>query len=355
MREVRVMHYLNQFFVGLGGEEKADVPLGSYKEPVGPGKGLQALLGDAAKIVVTVYCGDNYFSEHHDEVMASILKIAQDNKVEIVVAGPAFHAGRYGFACVEICHFLSTSAGLYCVSGMYAENPALAGYKQYKDEKVFIFPTRMDVAGMNDALAAMAKLVLKLAAGSEIGPASKEGYIPRGIRVSTVAEKSGAERVIDMLLDKVASRSFTTEVPVEVLEKVPVAPPIASLKDAKIALGTTAGVVPQGNPDRFTSTFRSTHMWKKYSMEGLESMQDAIWEVYQGGMHCGWMIENANYGIALDVSKEMEREGVFAKLYPSFYSTVGVGGVVPGMQTIGREMAVDMKSEGVQGVLLVST
>ena len=100
--KIRVMHYINQFFAGMGGEDKADVPLGSLEGSAGPGKRLQQLLGDAAEIVVTIYCGDDYFNKHHDKVLPSILKIAQDHKVEAVVAGPAFNAGRYGFACVEV-------------------------------------------------------------------------------------------------------------------------------------------------------------------------------------------------------------------------------------------------------------
>ena len=119
MSQFRVMHYLNQFFAGVGGEDKADVPLYSQEGPMGPGKRLQDLLRDSANIVITTYCGDNYFSEHTDDVLGKISQIARDQAVDIVVAGPAFEAGRYGFACIEVCHFLSSSAGLPCVTGMY--------------------------------------------------------------------------------------------------------------------------------------------------------------------------------------------------------------------------------------------
>ena len=59
MPKVRVMHYINQFFAGIGAEEKADVPVDFREGPIGPGKRLQELLGDSAEIVVTVYCGDS--------------------------------------------------------------------------------------------------------------------------------------------------------------------------------------------------------------------------------------------------------------------------------------------------------
>ena len=43
MGKVRVMHYVNQFFAGVGGEDKADVPLDFREGSLGPGNRLQAL------------------------------------------------------------------------------------------------------------------------------------------------------------------------------------------------------------------------------------------------------------------------------------------------------------------------
>ena len=67
------------------------------------------------------------------------------------------------------------------------------------------------------------------------------------------------------------------------------------------------------------------------------------------------MYDNPNYGVPLDVCREMEKEGVFARLSPYFYGTTGVDALIPVMQAIGKEMANDMKAEGVDAALLVST
>ena len=353
LAQVRVMHYLNQFFTGIGGEEKADVPPGSREGSVGPGKRLQGLLGDSAKIVTTVYCGDNYFAQNRDEALASILKIAKEQDIKIVVAGPAFQAGRYGFACAEVMHCLSTSLDLYCVAGMHIENPAVATYKQYKDLHVFVLPTAADVAGMVDALSKMAKFVSKLTSGATIGQAAEEGYIPRGVRVMEKVDKNGKERAIDMLLDKLAGHPFTTEIPIEHLEVIPVPPPITNLKDAYLAIVSSAGVVPEGNPDGF-KVARVTQ-WKKYSIENLNSMKDGKWEVHHFGYDNTYMLQNPNYGVPLDVVRDMQREGVFAKLYPYYFTTVGTNASIHAMQKNGREIAQELKENGVNAVLLVST
>jgi len=353
MSQVRILHYLNQFFAGKGGEEKADVPVGSIEGAVGPGKRLQVLCGGSAKIIATTYCGDNYFSEHVKEVLEKVLQIAREHDVNMVVAGPAFNAGRYGFACVEICHFLSKLLGLNCVTGMFEENPGVAGYRQYKDRKVFLIPTSAELQGMEDALSRMAKLIGKLAADSTIGLPSEEGYIPRGFRVEEAVGKRGAERAIEMLLDKLAGLSFTTEIPVESFEEAPIAPAIGNLKDVNLALATTAGLVPSGNPDRL-KPWHNTR-WGKYSIEKLNSMKEGSWDVLHIGYSTGFMYEDPNYGLPLDVCRKLEREGLFARLYPYFYSTPGVSGGISDMEAIGREIARDMKVNGVNAALLVST
>ena len=63
---MRIVHYINQFFGQIGGEEVADYPLEVREGCVGPGVGLQKALGDSAQIVATIICGDTYFVEHKE-------------------------------------------------------------------------------------------------------------------------------------------------------------------------------------------------------------------------------------------------------------------------------------------------
>ncbi len=353
MTKLRVMHYMNQFFAGVGGEEKAEVPVDLWEGPIGPGKRLQSLLGDSADIVVTAYCGDNYFAEHTDEALAAILRIARDRDVKFLVAGPAFASGRYGFSCAEVCHFISASLGLHCVTGMHPENPGIEIYRQHKNSNVFLFPTTEITSGMENALSKMAHLVSKLAAGSAIGPPTEEGYIPRGIRLDEVASNSGALRAVTMLLDRLSGRPFVTEIPVESLEAVPAAPGIANLGNVCLALVTTSGVLPPGNPDGFRG-YQNTK-WAKYSIDKLNSMQDGSWDVIHGGYNTEFMKKNPDYGVPLDVCREMEKKGLFARLHPYFYATPDARGLISVMHAIGKEMVLDMKAQGVSGALLVAT
>jgi glycine reductase len=206
---------------------------------------------------------------------------------------------------------------------------------------------------MENALARMAQFVSKLAAGSTIGLPSQEGYIPRGFRRDEIARKNGAARAVGMLLDKLLGRPFVTEIPVESLEGIPAAPRIANLSAACVALVSTSGVVQSGNPDEFRG-YQNTK-WRKYSIHTLDSMQDTSWDVIHGGYNTEFIRKNPNYGVPLDVCRMLEREGAFGRLYPYFYATPGARGLISVMQVMGREMALDMKSHGVDAALLVAT
>src|SRR5215475_11804372 len=94
--EMRVIHYLNQFFGGIGAEEQAGVGLEARNGAVGPGKVLEQLLADEAQVIVTLVCGDNYAVEHEEELVASVLKKVRGAGADLLVAGPCFDAGRHG-------------------------------------------------------------------------------------------------------------------------------------------------------------------------------------------------------------------------------------------------------------------
>src|SRR2546422_8881167 len=98
MTTLRVVHYLNQFFAGIGAEDKAETPPGHREGPIGPGRVLQQFLGDHGEVVATVFCGDNYAGEKPGAI-DEILGLVAKHRPDVLIAGPAFAAGRYGLAC----------------------------------------------------------------------------------------------------------------------------------------------------------------------------------------------------------------------------------------------------------------
>ena len=59
---LRVVHYINAFFGGLGGEEEAHTPVSLQPGALGPGRLLEQALAPQGQVMATIMCGDGYFS-----------------------------------------------------------------------------------------------------------------------------------------------------------------------------------------------------------------------------------------------------------------------------------------------------
>ena len=84
MSKIRVVHYINQFFPNIGGEENADYPAElRIGEVVGPGLALAQIFGDEAEIVATIVCGDSYFNENLEKAKAEILEMVKGQNADL--------------------------------------------------------------------------------------------------------------------------------------------------------------------------------------------------------------------------------------------------------------------------------
>ena len=127
----------------------------------------------------------------------------------------------------------------------------------------------------------MAKLGLKLAKGEKIGASCEEGYMPNGIRVNLFEKERGAKRAVNMLIAKINGKPFTTEYPMPDFDRVAPNPAVKDIAHAKIALVTSGGIVPKGNPDHIESS-NATH-YGKYDIEGVMDLTSDRYATAHGG------------------------------------------------------------------------
>ena len=350
MNTIRVVHYLNQFFTGLGAEEYAGTGPGKKAGAVGPGIALQQALGEGAQVVATVYCGDNYANEQANAIDA-ILELVSGERPDILIAGPAFASGRYGLVCGALCVRAQDALGelgIVAVTGMHPDNPGADLYRS----KVHIARTRESTAGMGEAVKAMARLALKLYGRVPLGTPQEEGYIPTGRRVHFVAEQTAAQRALDMLLKKVSGQPYATEWPTPSYSQIKPAPPLQDLAHARIALITTGGVVPRGNPDRLEAAYASK--WLKYPIGALDHLEPGDWQSIHGGFDTTNVNEDPDRMAPLDALRELEREGAFQDLADELYTTTGNTAAVPTVRRFAQEMLKELRANDVQGVILTS-
>ncbi len=345
----KVIHYINQFYAGIGGEEKADYQPEIREGVVGPGMALKGAFKGEAEVVATVICGDSYFASNMDEATAKILDMMRKYQPDAFIAGPAFNAGRYGTACGAMCAAVAKEFNIPVISGMYPENPGVEMYKK----SAWIVETPDNAIGMRKAVPAMAKLALKLLKGEAVGKPSEEGYIERGVRKNIFYDKLAAERCVDMFVAKLKGEPFETEYKMPVFDRVPPQPAVKDMAHATIALVTSGGICPKGNPDHIEAS--SASKFGEYDITGVMDLTSETHCTAHGGYDATYADQDADRVLPVDVLRDLEREGVIGKLHNKFYATVGNGTSVANAKKFGAEIVNRLVRDGVTAVILTST
>ncbi len=340
---MRVVHYLNQFFAGLGGEDQAGTPPTLREEPIGPGRRLQALIGEH-EIVATVFCGDDY-AAGTPGAAEQILALARSAGAELIVAGPAFTSGRYGLACASVVA-AAAREGLPALASMHPENPGI-------EEAAGAPVIESGATGreMAVSLERLAAATVKLAAGEPLGAA--EGRVGKLPRRNVQVSESAAARAVELALARLGGDREATEIPLPSVEHITPAAPIADPGQALIAILTEGGLVPAGNPDRLESA-RATK-WVRYEIAGLDSANAPDFQSVHGGFATTWANEDPNRMLPLDVARELEREGAIGRLHSEYFSTAGNGTPVASAKRFGIEWAAELHKANVAAVVLTAT
>ncbi len=345
----RVVCYINQFFAGMGGEDTAHVPPEVRQEVVGPAMQIDSLFGEEAQVVGTVICGDSYYGENIEEARSASLEMIKDLEPDLVIAGPAFNAGRYGFACGDICSSVTEELGIPAVTGMYNENPGVDLY----GKRTYIVSVADSARGMRKALPKMVQLACKILNKEKLEPARLEGYLHRGIRKNFFHEETGAQRGVEMALAKVRGEAFRTEYEMPVFKKITPAPPVKDISKATIALCTSGGIVPKGNPEKIRVS--SAMKWAKEDISGLEDLTPDNFESIHGGYDRTWALEDPDRVLPLDMLKQLEKEGAIGKIFEYACYTTGTATSVANSEKFGQEIGELLKKEGVDAAILTST
>jgi len=120
-------------------------------------------------------------------------------------------------------------------------------------------------------------------------------------------------------------------------DRVAPAPALSDPGAAEIALVTSGGIVPRGNPDRIRSA--NAQGWGRYRVSELDALSSESYETVHGGYDPTHANADPNRVLPLDMARELERDGRIGRLHDYYYATVGNATEVARARRFGREIA----------------
>jgi glycine reductase len=341
---MRVVHYINQFQAGIGGEEAASTPPQRHDGPVGPGRLLDQLLGDEHEIVATVCCGDDHAASG-SEAVGEILELVREAEPDLVVAGPAFGSGRYGLACGQV---VAAAAGeeLPTVAAMHEDNPGVE-----EAGAGVVAASGATAREMRPSMESLAPVVAKVAAGEPV--TADDGRIGRVPRRNTVVDTRAARRAVDLALARLGGDRGASEIPAGQFEPIKPAGPVEDPATATVALATEGALIPTDNPDRLEAA-RATK-WARYPVEGLKELEPGAYISIDGGFSTATANADPNRLVPLDVVRDLESEGRLGAVHGTYLVTTGNGTPVATARRFGVEWAAELHRDGVQAIILTAT
>ena len=267
---LRVVHYLNQFFAGIGGEEQRR----RRRHRCGRRRRARARAPGGARRRRArrrrpIICGDNFVSERADDGRRAPSRAELERlQPDVLVAGPAFGSGRYGLACALACR-AAPALGRPRGHGHASGQP---GRVEARGASSASSPPATSTTSMPAALASAGAAARCAWRGARaLGPAEVGGlHRRRASAASTTAAVRATSARSTCCSTSSTGGPYGREVPYAAPERVTPAPPIADLSRARIAMVTTGGLVRKGNPDKQVSA--NAVRYHRHSVAELESL-----------------------------------------------------------------------------------
>ena len=348
---IKVLHYLNQFFAGIGGEEKAGQEVLFLSQPVGIGSVLENALKAHGVEYATIACGDNYFHEAEENALRAMGAAIDQFRPDIFLAGPAFNAGRYGIACAKVCSWVRDNWRIPAITAMHEDNPGTREIGRH----VFVLQTGASAASMQETLKRYSLLVERLIAQDQKAIEDfRAEYclaIPRRFTIRT--DKPDYVRAADLLLARLSGQSYESEIPRIETQAHTIPNLTVSLADATVALVTEGGLVPKGNPDRLESSRGSRYF--KYSVQGRSDLKQGEFEAMHTGYDTSTVDRDPDRLVPLDAMRVLESGQRIKKVHDQYFVTTGTGAMPSKMAELGAGIAAEIAGAGIDAVILTAT
>lgn len=169
----KIVLILDQIQAGAGGKEKANIPPGGKTTPLGPGVMMEPYLKEVgAKVVASLYCGDEYFINNEGEVTAKMVAMVKKINPDVVVCGPAFNYENFAKMSAILAKSINDSTDIKAFAAMSIENTETL--EKFKNEVLIVKTPKKGGIGLNESLKNICKMVKKLAENEDISKFKEE-------------------------------------------------------------------------------------------------------------------------------------------------------------------------------------
>ncbi|HCM90543.1 MULTISPECIES: GrdB-related putative oxidoreductase [Vagococcus] len=156
---------LNHVQAGMGSDENAMLPPSGKKSALGPGEILKPMFQSLdVDLVATLFCGDQYYLSHAEEVEKKFIGFAQKFEIDAVLCGPAMQYPNFGEMAARLAKAFEAS-GISSVASMAIENPAT---ELFKNEITIVKMPSKGGIGLQDSFKNMALVTSRKAHKEDI-------------------------------------------------------------------------------------------------------------------------------------------------------------------------------------------
>ena len=351
MAKYKVVHYINQFYAGMGGEDTASVGISVRDGAVGPGLALKANLGADYEIVKTIICGDNTIAEKTAEIVPQIVELVKKKQAPICsLRALALMPDVTGIGCGATTAAVTEQLRIPAVTALSAENPGTDIYKN----RCYILQTENSAKNMRKTAAFMAAFAKRLVEGDTIKDGKEEHYHGSGPAVVIDYSIPAAKRGIDMLLAKHAGRPFHTEVVMPNHEEIPVPVLTKPLSERKIRPGHGWRPCAKGQ-SRSSGAYQFQGVQKvfhsRYGYAQSPRLGRSAIKVITMPLCCRILTAL----VPVDALRKLVKAGVVGSMDDAFYSTAGVMTPMEKCKKFGEGIAKGLIADGCDAAIETST
>lgn len=147
---MRVVLIFDQGLAGAGGKGNPNVGLTLAKGGVGSALMLEPHFQKiGAEVLATLYCGNQFFNEHEEEVVLKLTAMVKKINPDVVVCGPCFNFADYAKMSAMVTASIQKNTTIPVVTMMSVENTDLID--EYKQQIAIIKMPKKGGVGLSDS------------------------------------------------------------------------------------------------------------------------------------------------------------------------------------------------------------